>query len=402
MAYFAGLDVSVKETRVCIVDDAGKIVREARVASEPDALLQMLTIYRFKRIGLEAGPLSQWLYSVLAEAGLPVICVETRHMRAVLKAQINKTDRNDARGIAQMMRAGLYRPVHVKTLRSQKLRALLTHRKLLQSKAIAIENELRASLRNFGLKVGMIGTMKFEARIRELVERFPDLAVLVEPLLIVRRVIREQLGILHRRLLAIVRDDDVCRRLMTIPGVGPVVALTYRVTVDALARFRKSKAVGAVFGLTPAKYQSGENDRTGAISRCGDEMMRIMLYEAAQSMLVRTAKWSWLKAWAMKIARHRGMKKAIVALARRLAVIMHRIWIDGTEFRPEKLRRPKGRSASKAIGGNSSSTKRWNNVPRGTRDEVSSHVCLDLSFSRRKGRSKDCSTLSSDPMMEGP
>src|SRR5215471_1286993 len=166
-------------------------------------------------------------------------------MRAVLKAQINKTDRNDARGIAQMMRAGLYRPVHVKTLGSQKLRALLTHRKLLQSKAIAIENELRASLRNFGLKVGMIGTMKFEARIRELVERFPDLAVLVEPLLIVRRVIREQLGILHRRLLAIVRDDDVCRRLMTIPGVGPVVALTYRVTVDAPARFRKSKAVGA-------------------------------------------------------------------------------------------------------------------------------------------------------------
>jgi transposase len=335
MDYFAGLDVSVKETSVCIVDDAGKIVREARVASEPEALLQVLTntIYRFKRVGLEAGPLSQWLYVVLAEAGLPVICIETRHMRAALKAQINKTDRNDARGIAQMMRVGLYRPVHVKTLRSQKLRMLLTHRKLLQSKAIAIENDLRATLRNFGLKVGMIGTVKFEARIRELVANLPDLAVLVEPLLIVRRAIREQVGILHRRLLAIVRDDDVCRRLMTIPGVGPVVALTFRVTVDVPARFRNSKAVGAVFGLTPAKYQSGENDRTGAISRCGDEMMRMMLYEAAQSMLVRAVKWSWLKAWAMKIARHRGMKKAIVALARRLAVIMHRMWVNGTEFR---------------------------------------------------------------------
>jgi transposase len=335
MAYFAGLDVSVKETSVCIVDDAGKIVREVRVASEPEALLQVLTntIYRFKRVGLEAGPLSQWLYSVLAEAGLPVICVETRHMRAVLKAQINKTDRNDARGIAQMMRVGLYRPVHVKTLRSQKLRMLLTHRKLLQSKAIAIENDLRGSLRNFGLKVGMVGTVKFEARIKELVENLPDLAELVEPLLIVRRVVREQLGILHRRVLVIVRDDDVCRRLMTVPGVGPVVALTYRVTVDVPARFRNSKAVGAVFGLTPAKYQSGENDRTGAISRCGDQMMRMMLYEAAQSMLVRAAKWSWLKAWAMKIARHRGMKKAIVALARRLAVIMHRMWVDGTAFR---------------------------------------------------------------------
>jgi transposase len=335
MTYFAGLDVSVKETSVCIVDDAGKIVQEVRVASEPEALLQVLTntIYRCKRVGLEAGPLSQWLYSVLAEAGLPVICVETRHMRAMLKAQINKTDRNDARGIAQMMRVGLYRPVHVKTLRSQKLRMLLTHRKLLQSKAIAIENDLRATLRNFGLKVGMVGTVKFEVRIKELVENLPDLAVLVEPLLIVRQVVREQLGILHRRLLAIVRDDDVCRRLMTIPGVGPVVALTYRVTVDVPARFRNSKAVGAVFGLTPSKYQSGENDRTGAISRCGDEMMRMMLYEAAQSMLVRSTKWSWLKAWAMKVARHRGMKKAIVALARRLAVIMHRIWVNGTQFR---------------------------------------------------------------------
>src|SRR6266567_1111941 len=264
MAHFAGLDVSVKETSVCIVDDAGKIVREARVASEPEVLLQVLTnTIDLKRIGLEAGPLSQWLYSVLAEAGLPVICVETRHMRAVLRAQINKTDRNDARGIAQMMRAGLYRPVHVKTLRSQKLRMLLTHRKLLQSKAIAIENDLRATLRHFGIKVG---------------------------------------------------------------------TLTYRVTVDVPARFRNAKAVGAVFGLTPSKYQSGQNDRTGGISRCGDEMMRMMLYEAAQSMLVRSAKWSWLKAWAMKIARHRGMKKAIVALARRLAVIMLRIWVDGTEF----------------------------------------------------------------------
>ena len=335
MEHFAGLDVSVKDTSVCIVDDAGRIRREVKVASEPEALLTVLRnpTYRFKRVGLEAGPLSQWLFSALAEADLPVICVETRHMRAVLKAQINKTDRNDARGIAQMMRVGLYRPVHVKTLRSQKLRMLLTHRKLLQSKAIAIENDLRSTLRNFGLKVGMVGTIKFEARVKELIENFPDLAALVEPLLVVRRVLREQISILHRRVLTAVRNDEVCRRLMTVPGVGPVVALTYRATVDVPARFRKSKSVGAVFGLTPARDQSGESDRPGAISRCGDEMMRTTLYEAAQVMLLRSAKWSWLKAWAMKIARHRGMKRAIVALARRLAVIMHRIWINGTEFR---------------------------------------------------------------------
>jgi transposase len=169
-------------------------------------------------------------------------------MQAVLKAQINKTDRNDARGIAQMMRVGIYRPVHVKTLRSQKLPMLLTHRKLLQSKAIAIENDLRGTLRNFGLKVGIVGKMRFEARIKELVEHLPDLAVLVEPLLLVRRTLREQIIVLHRRLLDTVRDDEVCRRLMTIPGVGPVVALTYRATVDVPARFRKSKAVGAVLG----------------------------------------------------------------------------------------------------------------------------------------------------------
>jgi Transposase len=200
------------------------------VASEPQALLKVLgnPAYRFKRIGLKAGPLSQWLFCGLAEAELPVICVETRHMQAVLKAQINKTDRNDACGIAQMMRLGVYRPVHVKTLRSQKLRMLLTHRKPLQSKAIAIENDLRGTLRNSGLKVGMVGTVRFEARTQELVETIPDLVVLVEPLLVVRRALREQIIMLHRHLLAIVRDDEVCRRLMTTPGVGPVVALTYR------------------------------------------------------------------------------------------------------------------------------------------------------------------------------
>src|SRR5438105_3559499 len=266
MDYFAGLDVSVKDTSVCIVDDTGRIVREVRVTSEPDALLTVLRnpTYRFKRIGLEAGPLSQWLFSALGEANLPVICVETRHMRAVLKAQINKTDRNDARGIAQMMRVGLYRPVHVKTLRSQKLRMLLTHRKLLQSKAIAIENDLRGTLRNFGLKVGIVGRTKFEARDKELIEDVPDLAVLVEPLLIVRRLVREQIAVVHRRLLTIVRDDEVCRRLMTTPGVGPVVALTYRATVDVPAGLREFKAVGAGLGFTPSRDQSGEINRTGA------------------------------------------------------------------------------------------------------------------------------------------
>jgi len=335
MKHYAGLDVSVKETSVCIVDEAGSICREIKVPSHPEDLTRVLTdpVWNLAHVGLEAGPLSQWLFSGIAEAGLPVICIETRHTKAFLKAQINKSDRNDARGIAQMMRVNLFRPVHVKTLTSQKRRALLTARKVLQEKAIAIENDVRGLLRNFGLKVGAVSVVKFDARIRELVDSMPELADIMGPLLTSRNQLREAFVTLHRKLLSIVRDDAVCRRLMTIPGVGPVVSLAFCSTIDVPARFKNSKAVGPALGLTPVLKQSGESHRVGRISLCGDEMMRHLLYEAAQVMLTRVQKWSWLKAWAMTIAKRRGQQKAIVALARRLAVVMHRMWIDGTEFR---------------------------------------------------------------------
>jgi transposase len=227
----------------------------------------------------------------------------------------------------------LFRPVHVKTLSSQKRRALLTARKLLQEKAIAIENDIRGLLRNFGLKVGVVGAVAFEQRISGLVEGMPEIHEIMSSLLEARQVLREQFMQLHRRLLAIARDDEVCRRLMTIPSVGPVVSLAFSSTVDIPARFTNSKAVGPALGLTPVLHQSGESHRIGRISLCGDEMMRHLLYEAAQVMLTRVMKWSWLKAWAMNVAKRRGQQKAIVALARRLAVIMHRMWIDRTEFR---------------------------------------------------------------------
>jgi transposase len=221
----------------------------------------------------------------------------------------------------------------VKTLTSQKRRALLTARKLLQEKAIAIENDIRGLLRNFGLKVGVIGTVKFEDRIRELTEGVLDLAEIMAPLLSARRKLRDEFDQLHRKVLVLTRDDAVCNRLMTIPGVGPVTALAFTSTIDVPARFRNSRAVGPALGLTPVLNQSGESCRVGRISRCGDAMVRTLLYEAAQVLLNRVRKWSWLKAWAMKIARQRGLRKAIVALARRLAFIMHRMWSDGTEFR---------------------------------------------------------------------
>jgi transposase len=304
--------------------------------SHPEDLTRVLQdpTWRLARIGLEAGPLSQWLFSGLAEAGLPIVCIETRHAKAFLKAQVNKSDCNDAHGIAQMMRVHLFRPVHVKTMTSQYHRALLTARKLLQEKAIAIENDIRGLLRNFGLKVRVIGPVGYETRIRELVDGRPELADIVASLLAARQKLREEFGRLHRKLLSIVRDDGVCQRLMTVPRVGPVVALAFTSTIDVPARFRNSKAVGASLGLTPVLHQSGESNRIGRVSLCGDGMMRTLLYEAAQVMLTNVhVKWSWLKAWAMNVAKQRGGRKAIVALARRLGVIMHRIWSDGTVFR---------------------------------------------------------------------
>jgi len=338
MAHFVGLDVSVKETSVCVVDDAGKVILEQKVRTEPEDIIALLTSLgaTFGRIGIEAGPLSQWLVNALTAAELPVICVETRHMKALTAQQINKTDRNDARGIAQMMRVGLFKPVHVKTLVAQEQRMLLTSRKLLQRKLLDVESDLRGTLRNFGLRVGVVSGSRYEARVRELVEGFPGLAAIAEPLLNVRRVMRQQFAVLHKMLLDTVRGDPVCRRLMTAPGVGAVVALTYRATVDQPQRFVHSRAVGAHVGLTPKRYQSGEIDYDGGVSKCGDALLRTMLYEAAHSLLTRSRKWSWLKAWGMRVAQRRGIRRAIVAVARRLAVVLHRMWVDGSEFRWSK------------------------------------------------------------------
>jgi transposase len=339
MMHFVGLDVSVKATSVCVVDDTGKVISEQKAPTEPADIIAVLISLGvpFGRIGIEAGPLSQWLVNGLMAADLPAICVETRHMKALLAAQqVNKTDRNDARGIAQMMRVGLFKPVHVKTLVAQEQRMLLTSRKLLQRKLLDVESDLRGTLRNFGLKVGAVSGSRYEARVRELVVGFPRLAAIAEPLLNVRRVMRQQFAVLHKMLLDTVRDDPVCRRLMTAPGVGAVVALAYRATVDQPQRFVHSRAVGAHVGLTPKRYQSGETDYDGGVSKCGDALLRTMLYEAAQVLLTHSRKWSWLKAWGLRVAQRRGVRRAIVAVARRLAVVLHRMWVDGSEFRWSK------------------------------------------------------------------
>jgi transposase len=334
MEHYAGIDVSLESASVCVVDASGRIVSEAKVASEPDVLIRWFGNLgvEVSRIGLEAGPLSQWLYAGMREAALPVELLETRHVREAFKAMPVKTDRKDARGIAQLIRLGWFRAVHCKSLPAQELRAVLTARKLVQGKRHDIEMSLRGILRGFGLKVGPTTTRSFEGRIRELVEGHPTLLAVADALLRARATLGEQLGKLQKRLVSLARDDMRARLLMTTPGVGVLVALTYVSAIDDPARFRSSKATGAHFGLTPKKYQSGETDVTGRISKIGDASVRTALYEAANVILTRPVKGSLLKSWAMRVAKRAGMRKAKVALARKLAVVLHRMLADGTEF----------------------------------------------------------------------
>jgi transposase len=329
------LDVSLELTSVCVVDARGEVVREAKVASEPQALVGFLCSQQLDigRVGLEAGPLSQWLRAGLVAAGFDTVLLETRHVKAALSAMTVKTDRRDARGIAQLLRLGWYRPVHAKSASAQEVRSLLTARKLIQAKLLDLESGIRGVLRGFGLKVGAISRGRFEQRILELVDGHAMLETVTGAMLAARAALEAEFKRLHRALLGLVRADPVCRQLMSVPGVGAIVAITFRSGVDDPTRFKRSRDVGPHFGLTPRKYQSGELDVTGRISKVGDKMVRTALYEAASVMLTRTVRFSGLKAWAMAVARRRGTKKAKVALARKLGVILHRMWVDGTSFR---------------------------------------------------------------------
>jgi transposase len=335
MDHYAGIDVSLEYSSVCVVNASGKIVREGKVLSEPDALINWFGSLGLEvsRVGLEAGPLSQWLYAAMTQAGLVVELLETRHVRDAFKAMPVKSDRNDARGIAQLMRLGWFRPVHCKSMSAQETRAVLTSRKLVQSKLLDVENHLRGILRGFGLKVGKTTNPSFGRRILELVANHASLVTIAKALLAVHAVLLREFKAFEKQVRSMARQDAKARLLMSTPSVGPIVALTYASAIDDPGRFKSSKLVGAHFGLTPKKYQSGETDYTGRISKIGDSSVRTALYEAAHVMLTKPLKGcTQLKSWAMRIARRAGMSKAKVALARRLAVIMHRMLADGTPF----------------------------------------------------------------------
>lgn len=334
MTYFAGIDVSLKDSSICVVDADGKIIREAKVASEPEDLVAFFDMLGLvvSRIGLEAGPLSQWLHDGLTDAGYEVVLLETRHVKAALSAMVVKTDRKDARGIAHLLRMGWFQPVHAKSLGARDTRALLAARKLLQSKLMDVELSIRGILRGYGLKMGRISKGRFAARVSELIEGHAMLEEVMTEMLRAREALREAFCKLQRQIVAIVKQCPISRRLMTAPGVGALVAITYKAGIDNPHRFTRSKSVGPHFGMTCKKYQSGETDVTGGISRVGDASVRTALYQAAHVILSRETPYSSLKRWAIQVARRRGLKRAKIACARKLAVILHRMWVDETDF----------------------------------------------------------------------
>ena len=338
MLHYAGIDVSLEASSVGVVDASGKVAREAKVLSEPEALIGWFGDQglELERIGLEAGPLSQWLYAAMIQAGLPVELLETRHVRAAFRTMPVKTDRTDARGIAQLMRLGWFRPVHCKSISAQETRAVLAARRLMKDKQHDVELSLRGLLRNFGLKLGKVTPGTYEARVRELVAGHPVLSGLAEAMLAARQSLRAQYAVLHRQVLTLARASAAAKLLMTLPGVGPVIALDYACAIDDPGRFSSSRRAGAYFGLSQRRYQSGETDRTGGISRLGDKQVRCSLYEAAHVLLTRVTQPSALKTWGQGLAARIGPRKAKVALARRLAVVMHRMLVDNTPFDPAK------------------------------------------------------------------
>lgn len=334
MKYYAGLDVSLEATSVCVIDSEGAIVSEKKVASEPEAIARCLGPWRgsLVRVGHEAGGLSPWLHPGLEALGVPVVCIETRRMKAYAKASPVKTDRRDAKLIALAIRAGLYRAVHVKSASAHKLRLALTARRAVLSQARRLQGKIRGDLKVFGIKLGRVGSGGFAARVKARLKGHDDLWTLIAPLLELRAALLMQVRHYDTLLRRLARGDAVCRRLMTAPGVGVLTALGFRAGIDCPGRFRQSSAVPPALGLTPRIDQSGENERCGAITKAGDTLLRSLLFEAANALLTRTRRGCALKRWGLRIAKRRGMNRARVAVARKLAIILHRMWCDGTVF----------------------------------------------------------------------
>ena len=332
---YVGLDVSLKETSVAVIGVNDRLVWRGSVASTPEAIADALRKHaaRAERIGLEAGQLATWLYHGLKAKGWPVTCIDARHAKAALSLKVNKTDANDALGLAQIMRVGWFREVAVKGHDCQTLRALLVARAQIVSQITTLKNCVRGILKTFGHVLPKQLRASYIASVREIVEGNATLEPIVMPILKTLAATMEQLQVYDRSVHRIAREDETARHLMTAPGVGTIVVLGYMTGVETPARFARSSSVGAYFGMTPRRYQSGEVDHAGRVSKCGDGMVRGLLYEAAKVLLSRSAKPSDLQTWGRSLTRRIGKKKATMAVARKLAVILHRMWSTGDPFR---------------------------------------------------------------------
>lgn len=332
---YVGLDVSVARTAVCVMDAMGQVVREQSVASTPETIAAVIRAPgdAVERVGLEAGINSAWIARGLLEAKLPVIVIDATHAAAALKTGFrNKTDKNDARGIADLMRVNKFRAVSVKSVSAQRDRALLTVREQLRRQSLDARNTIWSILQVEGLKPPKLASQAFEALVLRSLED-AALAPLLRPLVLVVEHIDRRVAELDKEIAARAKASAACRRLMTVPGVGPLVALTYAAGVDDPARFTDSRTVGAHFGLTPRRFQSGEMDWSGGISRAGDAGVRRALYQAANVLIHHSRGWCALKSWAVRVAKRRGLGRAKVALARKLAVVLHKMWTAGEDYR---------------------------------------------------------------------
>jgi transposase len=335
MEYFAGLDVSMKETHVCVVDREGDVVLETMATTLPEAIAAALArAPSCQRVVLETGRMAPTLYHGLAALGVPVICIESRQAYQALKSlATHKTDRNDARGLAQLARTGFFKPVHVKSLPAHAVRALILARKKLVGQRVTLENQIRGLAVVFGVRLPRGLSPAFAEQVIGGSEGVAGLSAAMCGLLAARNAVLEAITAIDRDMKRLARASEACRRLMTIPGVGKLTALAFVAAIDEPDRFRRSRDVGAYLGLVPRRYQSGEVDYTGSISKCGDRRVRTLLYEAANVMLTRYRGKLALKDWALEIGRRSTMRKARIALARRLAIIMHAMLRHGTEFR---------------------------------------------------------------------
>lgn len=335
MKHYVGLDVSMKETFICIESETGKVINQGRSKTDPLLIAKYLKKFNIciEKVGIESGSLSHWLVSELKKLDIPAICIDSRKMATILSVQINKTDKNDAKGIAEAMRCGLYREVMQKSQEAIELGTFLGSRRLLVMQKVQLSNAIRGFLKSYGIRLGTATDLNFAEKVRKEISKQYALAEQgIEGLLICFEKLVDELKKLTKKVEELARRDEEVKRLMTIPGVGPIVAVTYKAVIDDPKKFKNSRSVGAYLGMTPKQYSSGETKRQGRISKCGSSELRFLLNEAATVLLTRSQKWSKLKAWGFKVQRKHGLSKAKMAVGRKLAIIMHQMLLKKSEF----------------------------------------------------------------------